>query len=106
MATPKLNVSAFAEKHGVSRMTVLRRIAEGGLPAEKFILRPASPGKPERSEWLIPANAKIVTYQAGRPPKALEIEKAVGKAPPKRRPLAGAPTGKVVSIFGPRRRPR
>ena len=104
----KLNVTDFAAKHKVSRMTVLRRIKTGELPAEKIIYRSASRGVPERAEWMIAAGAAFTKYQAGRPPKPLEVERAIaevgGRAPArKRRPAAvGGVDRKVVSIFSRR----
>lgn len=98
----KFNVSAFAKLHHVSRMTVLRRIKAGELKAEKFVIEKARDGRPARYEWLIWSDADFAKYRAGRPPKQLEIEKVIGKKPP-RRPSAVAGTGgKAISIFGRR----
>jgi len=105
----QLTVTEFAKKHRVSRMTVLRRIREGELPATRFVIEKAHGSRPIRYEWQIAANAKFEKYQAGRPPKALEIEKAIAGegyvVPRKRRPaaaLAGTRGAKVVSIFSRR----
>ena len=104
----QLTVTEFAKKHRVSRMTVLRRIREGELPATRFVIEKAHGSRPIRYEWQIWASAEFEKYQAGRPPKPLEIEKAIaagrGRAPSrKRRPAALTGAGaKVVSIFSRR----
>lgn len=110
MAKQTLSVTDFARKHRVSRMTVLRRIAEGELPATKTLVAPPRYGRPARYEWRVDANAKVNKYQAGRPAKLTEIEAAIsgGKPPPhKRKPaqparLSGLAT--VTSIFDRRGR--
>lgn len=107
----KISVSVYARKHGVSRMTVLRRIHTGELEAVKRVVEPARFGRPARYAWFIEADAKIVKYQAGRPPNMLEIEQVIvdaGQAVRKRRarkpakPSAFAGKAKVISLFARR----